>query len=177
MKRVVILVGITGMLISIAACTAERIPGSGAASSADPSPNSTPSPSSTGTFLPYNDPCTLLSSSDLQELGSSTPPSRDDLVSSHGCSFDTTNASIDVGVRINAGLAAFQANGGKITTMTVGDHQAKEVLDRTDSCVIALGVTNTSRVDVTVTADKETEACPIAQQVAHLIEPKLPAAR
>lgn len=173
MKRLVVLTGTVVMLSSIAGCTAAQVPGSPTSASAINHPHHT-TRARTGSSLPYNDPCTLLSPNDLEQLGSSTAPSRDDVPASHGCSFDTPNASIDVGVRPSVGLSEFQANGGEIISARIGSHQTKQVLDRTDSCVIGIGVTNSSRVDVTVTADDKADSCPIALRVARLVEPELP---
>jgi hypothetical protein len=172
-KRLVVLVV---LLSSVVACGADPIAGSPTSGAGSVVPPSTRLPSSPNPArsLPYDAPCSLLSSNDLQQLGASTPASRDDLLTSHGCSFETANASIDIGVRVNVGLAGFRADGGTITSPTIGHHAAKQDQDRTGSCVIALGVTNTSRVDVTATANNEADACPIALQVARLVEPKLP---
>jgi hypothetical protein len=40
--------------------------------------------------------------------------------------------------------------------------------------MIVMGVTSSSRVDVTVNSGTRTDPCPIALQVAQLVEPKLP---
>jgi hypothetical protein len=44
----------------------------------------------------------------------------------------------------------------------------------TGSCIIAMGVTSSSRVDVSLNSGPRVDPCPLALQVAQLVEPKLP---
>jgi len=55
-----------------------------------------------------------------------------------------------VAIRTNGGLSAYQSSGGTVADIKVGSHQAKQETVNL-SCVIAIGVTDSSRVDVTVT--------------------------
>jgi hypothetical protein len=79
-----------------------------------------------------------------------------------------------VAIRTNVGLSGFLANGGTVHDITVGTHQAKQVLDDSGSCVVGIGVSDSSRVDVTATPGATADPCPVAGKLANLIEPKLP---
>lgn len=93
----------------------------------------------------------------------------------HVCEFDSNDFSMGVGIRTNVGLKDFQAAGGTVQDTTIGSHQAKEDTETSSSsCVVALGVTDTSRVDVTVTSIGTSDPCPTALTLAQLVEPKLP---
>lgn len=175
MKRLAALTGLTAMLLAVVACATDEVPGRPAANETSV-PSNAPSSRSANISLPYADPCSLLSARDLRQLKTLSPPSRDDLGTSHGCTINTFDATINIGVRINVGLAGFQANGGRLTSITIGDHQAKQDEEITAACTVAVGVSPSSRVDVTASADAAADACPVARQVAQLIEPKLPAA-
>lgn len=173
MKRLAALTGLAMVVLAVGACASDRIPGRPAASETSP-PSAAPSSTNADNALPYDDPCSLLSSGDLRQLKALSAPTRDDLGTSHGCTVNTFSATINVGVRVNVGLAGFQANGGKLTSITIGSHQAKQDQEITAACTVAVGVSPSSRVDVTSSADEKADACPTAMQVAQLVEPKLP---
>jgi hypothetical protein len=124
--------------------------------------------------LPVDHACSLLSSSDLTRLGASSPPTQDMIGTAHACELDNSDDHIIVGIRTNVGLDGFNPNGGTVHDTTVGTHHAKQVVDSTGSCVIAVGVSDKSRVDVTVTPILTADPCTTAMTVANLIEPKLP---
>jgi hypothetical protein len=91
----------------------------------------------------------------------------------HSCEFTSSDYSVIVGIRTNVGLSGFQSSGGKVTAQSIGSHQAKQELD-SPTCTIAIGVSDSSRVDVTVTAIFNADPCQGAADVAKLVEPKLP---
>lgn len=93
--------------------------------------------------------------------------------SKSGCEWDGSQFTVGVDVRTNVGLAGVLANGGTISGTTVGSHQAKLQQDPS-GCMYALGVTDSSRVDVTATGNSENGQCDEALAVAKLIEKKLP---
>jgi hypothetical protein len=116
----------------------------------------------------------LLSSNDLAQIGVSSPPTPDMVGTAHDCSLTTSNYSIGVAIRVDVGLSGFVQSGGTVQNKPIGKHQAKEEVDNTGSCVIAIGVSESSRVDVTATGDGTTNPCPTAEHVAQLVEAKLP---
>jgi hypothetical protein len=118
----------------------------------------------------------LFSSDQLTQLGVSTPPTQEMVGTEHACEMDNGQDNILVGIRTNGGLAGFTeaSSGGPIHDTTIGSHQAKESVGNGGGCVIAIGVSASSRVEVDVDGNSGTNACPLAETVAKLIEPNLP---
>lgn len=179
MKRLVVLVGLAMVMLGVAACSSSTggQPTVGATTEGGPtsSDSTSGSPPSTGAgALPVDQPCSLLSSADLMQLGVSTPASADMVGTAHVCEMDTAADHLAVAIRTDLGLSQFQASGGTIQDTTIGSHPAKQVIDNTGSCIIGIGITDSSRVDVTVTAVDTTNPCPVATTVANLVAPKLP---
>jgi len=116
----------------------------------------------------------LLSSSDLEQLGASTPPTQEMIGTAHACDFDSADFAMIVAIRTNVGLQGFTSAGGTAQNTTVGTHQAKQVIDSAGSCIIGIGVSDSSRVDVTVQPGASEDPCPAALKLANIVEPKLP---
>ncbi|HUQ58415.1 DUF3558 family protein [Lentzea sp.] len=134
----------------------------------------TPSSPATGS-LSEVDPCSLLTADDAGALGATAAPKRETVGTADTCAWKPTDANLSVGIRTNLGLAQTQSSGGQITDITVGDRQAKQVSGRASGgCLVVLGVTASSRVDVTVIPPPDGDGCPLALKVAGLVEPKLP---
>lgn len=185
MKRLVMLAGLATLLVGVAACggsptfgqpTAAPSSPSSASGGGQDSGSASPSPAGNAGGLPVNQPCSLLSSTQITQLGASTQPTQDMVGSAHSCEIQTDQDHIIVGIRTNGGLGDFTeaSSGGPVHDTTVGSHQAKQSVGNTGSCVIAIGVAASSRVEVTVTGDGTTDPCPVAQTVAKFVEPNLP---
>lgn len=175
MKRLVLLAGLAATLLGVAACNSST-PGQATAGTSTTTQNQPPPTSSSGggNSLPVSNPCSLLSSGDLSQLGVTTTPTKNQIGTAHACELDNAEGHIIVGIRTNVGLDGYQPNGGTVKDLTVGSHQAKQEVDATGSCIIALGVSSSSRVDITVTGDGTNDPCPTTMSVAQLVEPKLP---
>lgn len=126
--------------------------------------------------LPDTDPCTLLTTGEATEIGTEGTPKRQQVGSADSCTWKKSGSVVSVGIRTNLGLAQTQTSGGQITDITVGGRDAKQVSGRSSgSCLVVLGVSSSSRVDVTVTPPAGgTDGCPLALAFAEKIEPKLP---
>jgi hypothetical protein len=125
--------------------------------------------------LPVNQSCSLLSSADLEQLGASSPTTQEMVGTAHTCEFDSADFTMEVGIRTDVGLAGFVASGNSgVHDITIGTHQAKEELADTGSCLIGIGVSTSSRVDVVVSPILTGDPCPTALRLANLVEPKLP---
>jgi predicted small secreted protein len=151
-------------------------PSSPVTSGAGDSGGSSPTSSSGGSkSLPVDKPCSLFSSSDLTTLGVSSPPSADQVGSAPTCDLSLNpDGAVEVGIRTNEGLSAL-AGTGPSTSLTVGSHPAGQQLDAASGgCLIVLGVSANSRVDVVVNMDDASQVCPTALKVAKLVEPHLP---
>jgi hypothetical protein len=183
-SRIVLTSLAAATLVAITACTGSTpgdpkpTPGTGSPTSSEDTRSSTSSPPSTkaGSSLADTDPCSLLTKSEAEQvLGPlKEEPKPQKIGSSRGCEFAPNRVYLSVGIRANAGLTEVLPNGGEIKDITVGGHQAKQLVDATGSCGIYLGVTSSSRVEVVLNAGASTDPCPPALKIAELVEPKLP---
>jgi hypothetical protein len=116
----------------------------------------------------------LLSSADLKQLRAATQPIQEMIGTGYSCDFHSSDSVLGYTIRTDVGLAGYVTPGGAIHDITIGTHQAKQQIGETGSCVIAIGVSDSSRVDVTVTGDGTTDTCPTALALARMVEPRLP---
>jgi hypothetical protein len=169
--RLAIYTGLTAALSTIAAC------GGPVVGSPAPSPSSgatATTVTSSSPALPVSRPCSLVSATDLAQLGSSAPVSTDLVGGVATCEIAAPNASVGVGF-MPMGLAQFVVN-GTIKDLIIGRHHAKEdqsTID-TSSCYIAIGLTSTMRLDISVESDSGVAPCQLALQAATLVERHLP---
>lgn len=172
--------GMAAMLLGAAACNNSTVGqgqptgqttsnGGGSSSSQQTSASTAP----TGKSLPINDVCSLLSASDLQRIGVSSSPTQTTIGVAPSCQMDSPADSIAVSIFPNDGLSTLNVT-GPIHSIKVGSHHAEQEVDNTGSCIIAIGITSSSSVDVTSTGNGNNDPCPGATNVAQLIEPKLP---
>lgn len=181
MKRLTVLTCLVVTLVGVAACNSTTTGQPGAASttqsggptSATSSPDTPTSAGGSG-GLPVDHPCSLLSSSDLTTLGVSAQPTEGTTGSAHTCDFDSSDFSMGIAIRTNVGLSGFNNPGGTPQNIQVGRHQAKQEVDNTGSCTVAIGITDSSRVDVLATPVLNGDPCPAALKIANIVEPKLP---
>jgi hypothetical protein len=136
--------------------------------------SSTPNSSSNTGSLDSRDPCSLLSQADYSSLDLNRQPEQSNLGTARGCKFGSHTGAMALDIRTNVGLAGVQTNGGQLTDTTVGRHEAKQLRSISGGCMITMGVTSSSRVDVTVNTGARTDPCPIALQLAQMVEPNLP---
>lgn len=168
-----LVIGITAACaLVVAACGGPQVEGTPTSAPGTTSAGAeTTSPSPTkSTGLADTDPCSLLTKAEQTELGVTREPERDKVGTADTCKLRLPEfQSVLVGIRKNLGLSQVQANGGQITDTTVSGRKAKQVAGQAaGSCLIALDVSESSRVDVT------TGDCSTALKVAELVEPKLP---
>jgi hypothetical protein len=180
--RTAVLSLVVAALLSVAACTSSTSGNGTPASTANTTQpgNSSPAASSA---LASMQPCDLLSSNDLSQnqLGSTTP---ENLAGVRTCRWQNTTANngdgytIGVGIRESQGINNAGTDTDTVTTDNIGSHPGRQLQSTiSGSCIIAIGVTNTSRVDVTVNAGTDpVQGCQLANQFAKLVEPNLPPA-
>jgi hypothetical protein len=87
----------------------------------------------------------------------------------------TLNESFAVSVALwdNQGLDDLNAS-TKQQLPDVGSHKAVSYVDAAGACGVGIGVGDSSRVDSSAVGGDEQLSCQIAQQLASLVEPKLP---
>jgi uncharacterized protein DUF3558 len=168
--------------LALAACTSQT-PGTGTpVTSSTGGDTSTASTGANGSGLAAIQPCDLLDSGVVSQNGlHDNGPSTDSGARSCGwqkpTGIDTPGYSIGVDIRDNQGVGDLATSGFAISDDPVGRHQAKLAKETNgDGCLVAISVTDSSRVDVTAntSAGDVDAACTLANQYAKLVEPKLP---
>ncbi|GLY52615.1 DUF3558 family protein [Lentzea sp. NBRC 102530] len=130
--------------------------------------------SAAGVALSGVDPCSLVATKEAGDLGA-VNPKRQTVGTADTCQWRIGDTGFSIAVRTNLGLEEVQASGGQITEIKVGDRPAKQVSGRSSGgCMVTLGVTSSSRVDVLSIPVAGGDGCPLALQVAGMVEPKLP---
>jgi hypothetical protein len=119
-------------------------------------------------------PCDMLSSDEQSRL-QVTGGVEEQVGPERSCRWTASGKhSVAVGIVDDLGLGDVQSS-GTTKQMKIGSHDAVQYTGGVSTCAFALGVTETSRVDVLAAANgNEQQACTIAQQAAALVEPKLP---
>jgi hypothetical protein len=179
-RRLTVVPLVATALFALAACS-QTTTGSG-------NPASTTTPGSSGGTTSTNSgggastaslqPCDLLSASVLSQ----NQLTKTDSGTQSGARTCAWTKSVDINgnggytlgidIRDSQGLTDTSDGGYTVTPETVGSHQGKQ-LERSGSCIVAIGVSTTSRVDVQASADPG-QSYPLANQFAKLIEPGLP---
>jgi hypothetical protein len=130
-------------------------------------------------------PCDLLTSQEAAQFDAQGPGQVGDTQASgstsacgwHGRSADDASVSFGIDIRATQGVDALRANGGTITDGKVGSRTARQLQTVNAGCILALAVTPSSRVDVSVVVvgdDNSTQSCQIAGNIAAIVESKLP---
>jgi hypothetical protein len=183
-RRLVVLPVVAVALFGLIACTSTTPgtgtaanPSTGAQSSAD-----TPTNSASSSGLAGIQPCSLLNSTEVSQnaLTSKGPRSGS---GARSCTWD--NAAYDNGlgyalgvdIRDTQGINDINTGGYALSDDPIGHHQGKQIRETNgDLCGVVIGVTATSRVDVSANTGNSdiNQACVLANQFAKLIEPKLP---
>jgi hypothetical protein len=126
------------------------------------------------------EPCSLLSVNDLTQYGSFSGPESKELGGARACGFQRQLASasdkelgVTVNVRDKQGIDSVNDLGNGKQTGKVNGRAAVKT-SGAGACVIALGVGDSARVDVSITAGTVDEACTVVDKLADVVEPKLP---
>jgi predicted small lipoprotein YifL len=172
-------------LFTLTACSGEE---GGTALPTEQPPSSSAGPASPSTSpadgsspLTGLDPCSLLGAAELGELGTFSEGVPNELGGARGCDFAKQSKSasedsvgVTVAVRDAQGVAEVIDLGNGKQTGTVGEGRDAVRTSANGTCLIALAVTETSRVDVGAVTTSDEKACEIADAVAAIVEPKLP---
>ncbi|WP_157577322.1 DUF3558 family protein [Saccharomonospora iraqiensis] len=185
-KKELLMWGALTLTVLLGGCSDTR---DGSASPADHSPAAGSAPSETQSPSPSHtssersatiDSCALLDPTELARFGDFGPPTRDNLAGARACYFtperDGTERrpTITVALRDSQGVASANDQGMGITQATFNGRDAAQIPDKNDVCIIALGLTESSRVDVGVSGIDTDEACDLVERVTEIVEPKLP---
>src|SRR6266568_3554795 len=172
--RLVVLAMVVTALFGLVACT-NTTPGAAVTPPVETTTSAnTPSSTTSGSGLAAVQPCELLSSAEVSQNGlTSTGPTAGS--GARSCGWDNNAYDNGLGYTIgadihdNQGIKDINTGGYSVSDDPIGHHQAKELRTTNgDLCSVVLGVTDTSRVDVsanTGTADIN-QACVLANQYA-----------
>jgi hypothetical protein len=127
-------------------------------------------------------PCDLLSATDISQ----NQLTKSDSGTGSGartCGWQNTTAdngfgySVSVSIRDSQGLSDINTDGYTMSDDAIGSHQGKQAQSTNGAgCFVAIGVSSSSRVDITATGSNGPAAsCQLANQFAKLVEPNLPA--
>jgi hypothetical protein len=169
-------------LFGLAACTNTTTGAAVTSSSGTTTSADTPSSTARGSGLDGIQPCDLLNSTELSQNGlTSKGPSTNS--GARGCTWGNNAYDNGLGytlgadIRDSQGIKDISTDGFTLRDDPTGHHQAKELRETSgDLCAVVLGVTATSRVDVSVNtgASDINQSCVLANMYAKLIEPKVP---
>lgn len=128
------------------------------------------------------EPCELLSASDLAEYGEFSDGEYKELAGARSCSWQLSNRGgvdgfvVALNVRDSQSVDTMNDVGGGVDEYDInGRAVARAANPRFYDCTIGVEVDARSRVDVTVNGLSSTdETCSIAEDVARLVEPRLP---
>lgn len=114
-------------------------------------------------------------STDDQSALSLSGGQEEDIAGARVCTWQASGShTVSTGVWDNLGIGDVQSK-TEPESKTVGSRPATQYTGDLGVCVVALELTESSRVDVTGAAHGDmTKACAVANQAAELVEPKLP---
>lgn len=158
---------------------AGSVPSSPAASSEAASP-SRDGEAGSGTSVSELDPCSLLSKADVTQFGPVNEPQRKQIGTADTCSWEPDRSkmsgergTVGVNLRDNAGVQDMNDKGmGVQHTTENGRNYGRS--PSPNGCTIAIGVTDSSRVDVLVSGADPAKACKMANTLVEIVEPKVP---
>jgi hypothetical protein len=124
------------------------------------------------------EPCSLMSDEDKTRLGLRNEEDRE-IGGARLCKWvagtSSSTYSVGVGIRDSQGLAEVVGADGTPKPISVGGREAREARDTSgETCLVAIGVSDSSRVDIQAIGPDMAQMCETAHEFAELVEPKLP---
>ncbi|XVS64170.1 DUF3558 family protein [Actinosynnema sp. CA-299493] len=171
--RVALSLAVSAMVVTGCTTGGTATPGTTGSTPTEQTSKTTTStkPSGGGGSLADFDPCAVLESVTSQlNLTDLEPTDEKECLADY-------SSTVSIGLTKQPELAIGEAVGGEKSEINIGSRKALLVKTPTtkSSCLVAVEVTPTSRVDVAASADASLdEACEAATKVATAIEPKLP---
>ena len=170
MKRWTV-VGCVAGLVVVAGCAGPGASAPGASATT----TATTTAATSAVSLATVDPCSLLSSSEAADIALDPHGEAMRVNGARGCAWHGSVYSATVSIQPSQGLSAL--SGADPSAVQLTRHPAVERQDGdTGACLVAIGISTTSRVDVDVTGEDYVVAqCAHADGIARLIEPRMPA--
>lgn len=180
-RRTAVLPAVVAALLGLGACTS---PTTGSGTPAPTASTTQPGggPTSGNSGLTSIQPCDLLSSNDASQNQLGTPTPRNE-GGARSCAWQNTTANngdgyvVSVDIRDSQGIKDINTDSYTVTTDNIGNHPGRQLQStQSGTCSIVIGVTNSSRVDVSINAGTDpVHGCQLANQFARVVEPNLPA--
>lgn len=181
MYKTTLFAALTVGALALSACADE--PGVAAPSPSESS-NNTATGAPTEAPTARLDPCSFLSPAELKDFGTFENGHVLNMGGARGCAWHMPESipfkyrfSIDVGIRDRQGIKEANDAGGGIQKGEMGSGRKAVLIPATrlGGCILALAVSETSRVDVAANGVRDSKkACDIVSQVADIVDPKLP---
>jgi hypothetical protein len=171
------------LLVTVSGCSATE---NGLASprisaSSSPGEVQTTAPSTAEPNTTTLDPCALITAEELAEVGDFESEYKEGggaryCVWQEGFESGGSGFSFSVGVRDSQGIDTVNDIGGGVHPTAVNQRPAVTTEDpKSGDCTLAVEVSDSSRVDVTVLGeDGDGDSCGIAKVIAEIFEPRLP---
>ncbi|TCO65283.1 DUF3558 family protein [Actinocrispum wychmicini] len=187
MKRSLLLASTVAVLVmSLGACTSKTggiaggSPTTSSTGGSGPSSRSSSPPATSSSKSGASSPtkniatCSLLTSGDMSSL-QLTGGTESNLTSSRGCDYHYTSNTYSFGTAIYDALGVKDIQGNpQLQPVKIGNHDAVQFVV-SSICIIAIKVTESSRVEVSVAANGDAQkACSLARPGAEIVEKKLP---
>lgn len=169
----------------VSGCTSDEkgIAGPRDSVSVSPSYSTTSAPESSGAISISIDPCEILSSEDLASYGKFESKQRT-LGGARSCLWQRSIegsqgvATFSLNVRDAQSIETVNDVGGGVLEGEVNGRPAAVAENpHSGSCTVAMKIDDNSRIDVTITTppNRDEGSCQFGEEVAYLIEPRLPA--
>nr|WP_081191155.1 DUF3558 domain-containing protein [Saccharomonospora piscinae] len=139
-------------------------------------------PSSSGSIGTTIDPCELVSAEDIAQYGIFESEAKQ-LGSARSCFWQRSPegrqgvSTFSLNVRDRESIDAVKDVGGGLVAGEVNERPAVVAENPSSgSCTVAVKLDETSRIDITITTppDRDEGSCQFGQDVAYLVEPRLP---
>lgn len=178
----VIAVAVLAALVTSGCSTTGGSPTAAPTTTAQDTSAGSPTSNAAGDPLAAVDPCTLLDPAIVSE-NQLQPGQSGNQSGSRFCRWDknadasTSGYTIGINIYDHAGLDQLNTTEFAVTDYAVGKHQGRMAKDTSGgTCLVSIGVTTTSRVDVVADdgGAQVAKACTVATLVAPSVEQKLP---
>jgi hypothetical protein len=167
--------------VALAACTSET-PGFPSGTAAGVTTGQSSASASSGTAKPKPplanvEPCSLLGGADVSALGLKDQKADIKAGLYRGCNYrySASTGSAKVVIFDELGITDV-TDRGQLTQLSVGKHEANQGVSPGGACVIAIKITDKSRVDVSIVSGDgdEKKACQLVLPTAQAVEKNLP---
>ena len=176
-RRLVMVPLIAAAVLGLASCS----PSTGGNATPGTTSSSPPAPTG-GASTTSLQPCDLISSADASGLQLTQQGGPVTALGARSCTWSKpvdingqNGYTLGIDIRDSQSVSSFNRGGFTLTQDNIGSHQGiQAVANGGGGCSVVIGVGSTSRVDVVVSMTDTTAACQFVNQIAKIVEPRLP---